>query len=100
MKSELVFFAFFIRGGDTFDTEVPLGTYSIKYAAGRTWYGPQCLFGVETIFKKADYTFEFQQQGNEISGYRIEQQFHAARPSPTDAPAAPRTTARLANVPP
>jgi hypothetical protein len=62
----------FIRGGDTFDTEVPLGNYSIKYAAGRAWYGPQCLFGVETIFKKADYTFEFQQEGHQISGYRIE----------------------------
>ena len=62
----------FIRGGGTIDTEVPLGTYTIKYAAGDTWYGPRCLFGVGTVFNKVEETFRFERHGNEISGYRIE----------------------------
>jgi hypothetical protein len=40
----------FVRGGETFSTKVPLGTYSIRGATGRTWYNKQALFGPETRF--------------------------------------------------
>jgi hypothetical protein len=63
---------FFIRGGEKLNTKVPLGTYLIRYAAGEIWHGPQCMFGMDSIFSKADKKFLFQQNGNQIQGYQVE----------------------------
>jgi hypothetical protein len=63
---------FYIYGGQSFETEVPLGTYRIKYATGSTWYGKEHLFGADTSFSEADKTFEFSVQGNQISGYTVQ----------------------------
>lgn len=64
--------AMFIRGGQTFETQVPLGTFRVKYATGATWYGEQYLFGPTTHYSEADKTFEFARSGNQISGYTVE----------------------------
>jgi hypothetical protein len=46
---------FFIRGGDSSSRMlVPAGTYELRYAVGKDWYGPERLFGEETAFYMAD----------------------------------------------
>lgn len=61
----------FIHAGQTITTEVPLGSYDVKYASGESWYGYQDLFGTETRYSKANSVFNFQDKGNQISGYTI-----------------------------
>lgn len=62
----------FIRSGNTIDTKLPLGSYRIKYATGKTWYGTEHLFGPETMYSKANKTFIFTREANGYSGYTIE----------------------------
>ena len=64
--------SYFIRSGESIDIKVPLGTYEIKYATGVKWYGMNYLFGPDTIYSKADSTFNFVFNGYEYSGYTIE----------------------------
>jgi hypothetical protein len=63
---------FFIYGGQSFDTHVPLGAYHVKYATGTTWYGTSGLFGPDTRYSETDKTFTFTSFGNQINGYTIE----------------------------
>lgn len=62
----------YIKGGKSITTKVPLGTYVIKYAVGKIWYGEQLRFGPKTQYLKADKNFIFDQQGNKIRGYTVE----------------------------
>lgn len=43
--------SFFLHGGQSFETTVPLGSYVLKYAAGLTWCGATELFGNGVIQK-------------------------------------------------
>ena len=61
----------FIRGGNQVTTEVPLGSFEVKYASGEKWYGYQYLFGPNTVYSKTDKTFIFQDTGDQITGYTI-----------------------------
>jgi hypothetical protein len=71
----------FVKGGETYSTKVPLGTYHLKAATGDVWYGRQHFFGPQTRFvrvRKKDRTdddgvqaFKFSQSGNRISGLKI-----------------------------
>lgn len=61
----------FVRSGTTVDIKVPLGSYEVKYAAGKRWFGYEYLFGVDTIYSKADKIFTFEIADNQISGYSI-----------------------------
>lgn len=62
----------FVRGGESYSTKVPLGTYNIQVAAGSTWYGRKDLFGPSTRFFRSppgdgnDENFFFGRQGNII----------------------------------
>lgn len=62
----------FIYGGQSFETEVPLGVYVIRYATGKTWFGEERLFGPNTSYSQADKTFNFAIEGNQVSGYTVE----------------------------
>lgn len=62
----------FVHGGQTLEVNVPLGTYRIKYATGKTWYGEQYMFGPNTRYSEADKTFTFAVNGDQISGYTIQ----------------------------
>jgi hypothetical protein len=64
--------SYFIRSGGVIDIEVPIGTYEIRYATGKQWYGTSYLFGPETVYSKADSTFEFSFDGYSYSGYTVE----------------------------
>lgn len=71
----------FVRAGQSYETKVPLGTYSIRLALGSTWYGRDDLFGPETRFirlrskrghdEKAYLTLAFRKEGNQIIGSMI-----------------------------
>jgi hypothetical protein len=68
----------FVKGGESYSTKVPLGSYRIRAASGSTWYGRNDLFGPETQFfrlrsKKDDESsvFKFTQQSNKILGMTI-----------------------------
>ncbi len=61
----------FIHAGQNITTEVPLGSYDIKYASGENWYGNQYLFGNKTRYSKANSVFSFQDTGSQVSGYTI-----------------------------
>ena len=61
----------YARGGTTVEIEVPLGTYAIRYATGRTWYGYDYLFGPETAYAETDETFVFKRETT-ADGWSIE----------------------------
>ena len=61
----------FVRAGQQVDMRVPFGTYVVKYASGQKWYGYQHLFGPNTAYTKADSTFAFRREGNQIKGFSI-----------------------------
>ena len=61
----------FVRSGHQVDMRVPFGTYVVKYASGQKWYGYQHLFGPYTVYTKADSTFPFRREGNQIKGFSI-----------------------------
>jgi hypothetical protein len=62
----------FVYGGQSFDMNVPLGTYRIRYASGSTWYGETDLFGPETTYSEFDSVFSFTDYGHQVSGYTVE----------------------------
>lgn len=67
----------FVRAGQTAKTELPFGSYRIKYATGKVWYGEQHLFGKKTTgYHKAESRFDFRQQGTRAVGYTIELFLH------------------------
>jgi hypothetical protein len=64
---------YYIYGGIPLDTEVPAGTYVLKYAVGRTWCNETDLFGAETVTKKANRLFRF------VDGYKYRAELIAQR---------------------
>jgi hypothetical protein len=62
----------YVEGGRYFETTVPLGIYEMRYAYGKTWYGPTHLFGPETLYAKTDRQFHFGFDGSRYSGYTVE----------------------------
>lgn len=61
----------FVGGGRTAEITVPLGSYTMKYATFRDWYGGQS-FGPEASFHKSDDEFVFSQNADSISGHSVE----------------------------
>jgi hypothetical protein len=69
----------FVRGGDTFETRIPLGDYKFRAAAGQTWYGREDLFGPATQFFRLrnktapleQHVLRFYQDGQRLSGNSI-----------------------------
>ena len=53
----------FIRAGESLKIGLQLGTYVLKTATGRQWYGDEHLFGVETTYSMPNDTFLLTQQG-------------------------------------
>jgi hypothetical protein len=50
---------FFVTPGSTTNIGVPDGTYELSYAAGKTWYGLQYLFGSETYCNRFEDLLTF-----------------------------------------
>lgn len=62
----------FVREGQRASVKVPLGSYEIRYAVGKNWFGPKFLFGPDTICSRAKEQFNFRRQGDRIRGYTVE----------------------------
>lgn len=63
---------FFVKAGNMFDIDVPLGSFKLKYAAGENWYGEKYLFGPDTHYSEAQTVLDFSQRGNQVSGHTVE----------------------------
>lgn len=53
----------FIRATESLRIYLPLGTYVMKTATGRQWYGLEYRFGHETSYGKPDDTFPLNERG-------------------------------------
>lgn len=61
----------FIHGGRTIEIEMPLGSYSMKYGSGNTWYGRGVYFGKQAAYSKSESIFSFKEDYNGYSGYTV-----------------------------
>jgi hypothetical protein len=62
---------FFIRRGGVLSTELPLGSYKLKFACGERWYGEKFLFGPTTSYSFANERLTFYLSGNYAEGHNI-----------------------------
>ena len=53
-------FYFFVRPQSTATMDMGLGTYYLKWAAGKTWYGLGDLFGPDTVYQKDSESWRFE----------------------------------------
>jgi tetratricopeptide (TPR) repeat protein len=71
----------YLKGGESYSTKVPVGTYNFRAATGNEWYGREDLFGPNTRFfrlraKKGaavdtQQKLEFRKERNRIFGMTI-----------------------------
>ena len=50
---------FFAHGGAILSANVPVGTFTVKYADGLVWCGEDELFGPDTLFQESERAFDF-----------------------------------------
>jgi hypothetical protein len=62
----------YVFGGQGFEVLVPLGSYEMRYASGKTWYGLANLFGPGTRYAKAHDIFNFRATPTGYAGYTVE----------------------------
>jgi hypothetical protein len=65
-------YVLFVRGGSTFKITMPIGTYRLQFASGKTWYGEKALFGEQTTYWTADQMLSFRKSGNDPKPVTIE----------------------------
>lgn len=53
-------FSFFVRPQSTTPMYMGIGTYYLKWAAGKTWYGEKDLFGPDTVYQKDPESWPFE----------------------------------------
>lgn len=61
----------FVRSGQTTEVKVPLGSYEIRIASGRDWYGYLNGFGRAGSYSKSDQLFVFNTEGDYVRGHSI-----------------------------
>lgn len=64
--------SFYIKHGDSFSTEVPIGVYQLYYTCGETWYGTDERFGAGSPTYKSDDLLEFYDDGKYLQGHTVE----------------------------
>ncbi|MBO6047101.1 MAG: hypothetical protein J6P61_05025 [Erysipelotrichaceae bacterium] len=64
-------FAFYLKKGKSKTMNVPLGTYTVYYATGQTWYGKKHLFGKATVRSKLNTKLKFYISGNRYMGHSL-----------------------------
>jgi hypothetical protein len=62
----------FIRSGSTLSVQLPPGVYELKYAAGRNWYGLDCLFGTSASYGKLPQPIVLTQKSRPAGSQSIE----------------------------
>jgi len=63
---------YFLRAGEVLDTQVPPGSYRLRMASGRSWYGEKDLFGPGTSYSEAATVLRFRLAGNQLEGHGIQ----------------------------
>ena len=61
----------FVRGGDTVEINVPLGTYEMIFNSGKDWFGKDELFGEFMACEKADTLAVFKETPEAYKGCSI-----------------------------
>lgn len=61
----------FARGGEEVEVGVPPGSYRIKLASGRVWYGEDIRFGPDTEYSVIDKPSEFTIEGTQLLGHEL-----------------------------
>jgi hypothetical protein len=64
--------ALFIHPGQSVETKVPLGDYTMLYASGEKWYGADVMFGPDATYRRMDSVFNFYDDGYFYVGTTIE----------------------------
>lgn len=77
-------YSFFVRAGDTVTVPVPPGYYKVYFAYGKDWYGPDLLFGSDTVCEKDDDLLDFKQYTWEYTLYPITNGNFSATPISLD----------------
>jgi hypothetical protein len=57
--------AFFVQGGSSISNLVPLGTFVLKYATGKSWCGEAELFRPDSATNQADKFLDFEREVTE-----------------------------------
>lgn len=83
--------SFFVRSGDTVTVDVPAEMMYVQFAAGKTWYGEEALFGKDTVYTKDNELTDFAQYSWEyeldpLSGGNFVYQESEATSAPYSAP--------------
>ena len=68
VDTKIAILAAYIKGGDIYETKVPLGRFELVYATGDKWLGEKELFGEKTSIRKSDTAMVFEISGNKIMG--------------------------------
>lgn len=63
-------FWFFVIGGQNFETQVPLGTYSLKYLAGKIWCGRSLYFG-NKLAERGRTLLTFTEATERVEGHSV-----------------------------
>ena len=63
--------AIFVRANDEIEVQVPVGSYKIKYATGKKWYGEKDLFGHNTSYYKSDKILNFTKNLYYVNGQSL-----------------------------
>lgn len=61
-----------LRVGETVSVSVPLGTYEFVFASGRSWHGPEKLFGFTGKKTKTAEPLHFYRTGSQTMGHTID----------------------------
>lgn len=48
--------AYFVHGGQSLTTDIPIGAFTIKHASGKNWCGEAQYFGPNTVFQRGTNT--------------------------------------------
>lgn len=62
----------FIPADNSYQIDVPLGKYELRYCCGDEWYGEKHLFGRKTTYYKAKDIFDFYITSDGYYGYEVE----------------------------
>lgn len=64
----------FVRAGESFEMDVPTGTFRLKYGSGSEWYGFGKCFGDASVgasYETSDQLLVFEIVGNRVSGHEV-----------------------------
>ena len=64
--------SFYVKSGDSFDTEVPIGVYQLYYTCGETWYGVDERFGSSAPTFKSNDLLAFYDDGEYMCGHTVQ----------------------------